>query len=73
MLDRIEVNVIHVPCKIVVVADPVSPEAGLPNPAFALARAAGRNNPILSVSNGRRQSASFKVKKNVSPATRLQQ
>jgi len=43
VLDRIEVNVVRVPCKIVVVVDRVLPEAALPDAAFALARAVSQN------------------------------
>ena len=43
MLDRIEVNVIHMSNKIAAVADRMLPEVALPYTAFALARAAGRN------------------------------
>jgi hypothetical protein len=43
MLDWIEVNVIHVSSEIAAIADRMLPEAALPDTAFALARAAGRN------------------------------
>lgn len=35
MLERIVVDVIHVACKVGIVADEVFPIAALPNPAFA--------------------------------------
>jgi hypothetical protein len=37
VFDRIEVNVIHVSCKIAIVSDRVLPEAALPDAAFVLA------------------------------------
>jgi hypothetical protein len=43
MLDRVEVNVVHVSSQIAAVADRMLPEAALPDAAFALARSARRN------------------------------
>ena len=47
VLNRVEVNVIEVPRKIVFVAQRVLPIAALPNPALAFAQAAGRNRFAL--------------------------
>ena len=41
MLDRVEMDIIHMSCKIRLIMDRVFPKPPLPNPAFAFAVAAG--------------------------------